>query len=91
MGAMLMFYVKDRYIKDGLILAVKTTEGEVPIAEIVWNDLYNDVSIQTIGSRLQDYIVSYDDYVNFVKVVDDAYDLLRTAYHKSIEDVVYQD
>ena len=91
MGAMLMFYVKDRYIKDGLILAVKTTEGEVPIAEIVWNDLYNDVSIQTIGSRLQDYIISYDDYVNFVKVVDDAYDLLRTAYHKSIEDVVYQD
>ena len=88
---MLMFYTKEKYITDGLILAIKTTDKIVPIAEICWDHTLNDAYIKTFGSRLQDYIVSYDDYVNFVKVVDEAYDMIRTAYHKSIEDVVYQD
>lgn len=85
MGAMLMFYTKERYITEGLILSVKTTDEIVPIAEINWDPNINDAYIKTFGSKLQDYIVSYEDYVNFVRVVDEAYDMIRAAYHKPIE------
>ena len=80
-----MFYTKQQYIQDGLVLAVKETEAITPIAEILWDKDRNDAYIKTIDSRFQDYIVSYEDFIDFIRLIDEAYDLIRAAYHKPIE------
>lgn len=81
----LMLSVKHTKIKGGLQILFKADNEPTPIAEVKWSAAANDCYIRTIDSRLQDYITTWERYVNFIRLVDEAYDLIRKAYHKKIE------
>lgn len=74
-----MLSARRKKIKDGLQILFKADDGIVPIADIVWSKATNDCCIKTIGSRLQDYLTSWERYVDFVRLVDEAYDRMRAA------------
>ena len=81
----LMLHVRYKKIKDGLVISAKCESDIIPIATIRWSTRSNDCFIKTIGDRFQTYIVTYEDYLNFIRLTDEAFDMLRREHHKQIE------
>lgn len=52
-------------------------DNVVIIADIKYLPEYNDCYIQTRSSNMQDHIIDWTDYCDFVKLLDSAYDRLK--------------
>lgn len=76
---------------EGLIIKCKLDAEVIPIAYIYWDNLEQDCYIQTIKDNFQTYVVLYEDFGNFVCLVDEAYDIIKGAYlNKSVKTTEYK-
>jgi hypothetical protein len=71
------------YVIDGLAINFVLADGtRVEVAKVLW-DYYNEKPyIRSNGENLQTYVVDFDGYKDFIKLIDEAY--FRTnANHKA--------
>lgn len=58
-------------------ISIKTAEGYILIATMVKDLEEDDFVLITHGTNLQDYILSWQDYQDFIKTVDYVYEQLK--------------
>lgn len=56
-----------------MVISVQTTDGLLPVATIQADGELQEFCVKTISTRMQDYIVTWDDFKNFIRLVDEAY------------------
>lgn len=58
-------------------ICISTAEGYVLLATMTKDLNEDDYVLITHGTNLQDYILSWQDYQEFIKVVDQVYEYLK--------------
>lgn len=58
-------------------ICISTNEGYILLATMVKDLDEDDYVLITHGTNLQDYILSWQDYQEFIKVVDQVYEYLK--------------
>jgi len=65
-------------VLDGLVIKRKVADDFIPMAYVL-PDINNSYYIKTIGNSLQTFVATYEDYKDFIYIVDEAYDLIAYA------------
>lgn len=65
--------------KYGQSIYTVDNKENIKICDIIFDQARLNCYIKTVGSNLQDYITSFDDYSDFVYLVDEAYDSILRA------------
>jgi len=63
---------------------IDNSDEVIPIAYILWNENVSDCYIQTIKDNFQTYIVTYENFADFIYLIDEAYDLIREQHNYKI-------
>lgn len=80
-------YKNDVYgIAKGLKIMAKEGAGYVDVAHIKWDSAEESCYIRTVKDGLQTYIVKPEAYVDFIYLVDEAYDRLGFFYKGPISE-----
>lgn len=69
---------KNNFILENLtctskIIKKRHTDDETPVVEIILDTVDGTCYIKSIGTNLQDNIVDFDEYKDFIYLVDEAY------------------
>lgn len=65
--------------ENGLGISVKTDTEPERIAFVLWDDQKEECYIKTVGTKFQDWIISWDLFKEFVELVDEAYYRVKLA------------
>lgn len=67
-------------VSEGLeILAIYADSAPVSIAEVLWSKKDRNCYIKTTGENFQNHVVLYDDFKDFIYMVDEAYYLINVV------------
>lgn len=80
------FYLQDTDKKTVVIFKKLYDNTSVKICEIFFDPTINNCNFISNGDSIQTYIVDWESYVDFVKLLDAAYDLINSIHGKGWED-----
>lgn len=69
--------------ENGLDIYIKYPDGDVKIAGVYYDEKAETCYVRTEDTKLQDCITSWELFVEFVMLLDDAYDRICMAVRSS--------
>lgn len=55
-----------------MLISTQTPEGMLVITSILWDKERQMTYLKTNGTKLQDYLVTWEDFKDFIKLIDEA-------------------
>ena len=75
-------FIESGDIKDIKIIKKAHTDGMIKIAEVHWDPADKSCYIKTIRDNLQNNIIDYEEFLDFIYLVDEAYYELESIYNR---------
>lgn len=77
-------FLDSALIDSGDIKIIKKahSDGMIKIAEIHWDPVDNSCYMRTIRDNLQNNIISYEEFLDFIYLVDEAFYELESIYKR---------
>lgn len=76
-------HIKDSPISKGLLIKKIYDDSIEDIAYIYWSNRDDDCYIRTIKKNFQDNIVIYEDFQDFIYLVDEAYRVISLTNNRN--------
>lgn len=66
--------------KISICCMIRATYDDARIAKVRWSEFNDAICFHTFGDSMQTNVVTYEDYQDFVYLLDTAWDMLNEKY-----------